>query len=54
MYEKFDTDFNKACKDIGIVPENTRDEDIENETINCSTMSALFAKLGFADSNGNE
>lgn len=29
MFEKFDKDFNRACKEIGIVPENARDEEIE-------------------------
>ena len=42
MYEKFDVDFTKACKELGIVSGNAQEEDIEKEEISLATMSALF------------
>ena len=54
MYEKFDADFTRSCKELGIVPENAKEEEIEREEISLATMSALFGQLGFVDNNGNE
>lgn len=47
LHDRFDQDFNRACKDLGIVQERASDRDIHNTDIGCASMSQIFLKLGF-------
>ena len=52
IYERFDQEFSRACKQIGVLPENAKDEELEHENVNISVMSSLLGNLGFIENNG--
>jgi|TARA_B110000285_G_C15055412_1_gene579302 uncharacterized membrane-anchored protein len=52
IYERFDQEFSKACKHIGILSDKAKDEDMENEKVNISVMSSLLGNLGFIENTG--